>query len=319
MINLDLKDKKILYQLDLNSRQSNSEIAKKVQLSKDIVNYRIKKLESEGFISGYYTIINFYQLGYISIRVYIKLVNTPVDKENEILDFLINNKNTFFVVKIDGNFDIGFGTYVKDIYQFEEFYQDFKKNFKKYIGKEQISIFTKVYHFHRPYIIDKEFDDTKPEYLGGKLTSKYDKLDIEILKLLANNSRIPITEISSKLKIPVMTASFRIKQLEKKEIIQGYRFVFDFKKFNYEYYKVDIVLDNTLRLKELINYIHSNPNTTYIDQTIAGSDFEFELEVKSKEHLLTIIDELRIKFPEIRELSYFTIRKYKKLLYFPEI
>jgi len=42
---LDLKDKKILYELDINSRQPNSEIAKKVGLSKQIVGLRIKKLE----------------------------------------------------------------------------------------------------------------------------------------------------------------------------------------------------------------------------------------------------------------------------------
>ena len=41
-IKLDLKDKKILEQLDLNSRQSNSQIAKKVGLSKDAIGYRIK-------------------------------------------------------------------------------------------------------------------------------------------------------------------------------------------------------------------------------------------------------------------------------------
>ena len=45
---LDLKDRKILYQLDLNARQSNAEIAKKTRLSKDAVGYRIKKLEEQG-------------------------------------------------------------------------------------------------------------------------------------------------------------------------------------------------------------------------------------------------------------------------------
>ena len=42
-LKIDLKDRKILYELDLNSRQSNSTLGKKVGLSKDIVNYRIKK------------------------------------------------------------------------------------------------------------------------------------------------------------------------------------------------------------------------------------------------------------------------------------
>ncbi|HLC80671.1 winged helix-turn-helix transcriptional regulator [Candidatus Woesearchaeota archaeon] len=40
---LDLKDKKILYELDLNSRATLNEISKKVGLSKQVVDYRVTK------------------------------------------------------------------------------------------------------------------------------------------------------------------------------------------------------------------------------------------------------------------------------------
>jgi len=67
MENLDLKDRKILYELDLNCRQSNAQIGKKVGLSKEVVKYRIKRMEEEGIISGYWTEIDSYRLGYTSI------------------------------------------------------------------------------------------------------------------------------------------------------------------------------------------------------------------------------------------------------------
>ena len=41
-LHLDLKDRKVLYQLDVDCRQTNSEIGKKVGLSKQVVDYRIK-------------------------------------------------------------------------------------------------------------------------------------------------------------------------------------------------------------------------------------------------------------------------------------
>lgn len=318
-IKIDLKDKKILSLLDINSRQANSKIAKKVRLSKDVVNYRIKKLESLGFIRGYYTIIDFSKLGYFSIRVYLKLLDTSLEQEKEIFQFLINHKNTFFVSEIDGPFDIGIGTWIKDIYEFEKFWIEFKQRFKKYIGKEELSIFTKAYHFHRAYILNKKQDDINPEIFGGSKIEKHDEKDLKILKLLAGNARIPIIEISQKLKIPPKTVDFRIKQLEKKGIIQGYRFIFDFNLFGYEYFKVDLNLRDITRLKELINYAKLNPNILYIDQTIGGSDFEFDLEAKNKIEFLEIMKELKTKFPEIREWNYFTLRKYHKLLYFPGV
>ena len=59
---LDLKDRKILYELDSNARQSNSEIAKKVGLNKNTVNYKINRMTEEGIIAGYYTVIDVFPI-----------------------------------------------------------------------------------------------------------------------------------------------------------------------------------------------------------------------------------------------------------------
>lgn len=316
---MDLKDKKILYQLDLNARQSNTQIAKKVGLSKDVVNYRIKNLEKEGIVRGYYTIIDTSKMGYFSFRVYLKLIDSIPIKEKEILNFLINEKNSFFVAEIEGPFDIGFSVWVRDIYEFEEFYLNFKKKYKQYIGKEKISIFTFAYHFHRSYLLEKKQSEVQTLSFGKSELIKHDEIDLKILNLISSNARIPVIELSRKLNIPERTVAFRIRQLEKKKIIQGYRALFNLNLLGYEYYKVDFILKDISRLKHLINYATLHPNIVYIDQTIAGSDFEFDLEVKNKQQFLQIINELRTKFPEIREWSYFTVRKYNKLIYFPQI
>jgi len=318
-IKLDLKDRKILYQLDLNARQPNGQIAKKVGLSKEVVAYRIKKLEKDRVVKSYYTIIDMSRLGYFSFRVYIKFLDTTPEVEKKVIDYLVRDKDTFFVGGIYGSFDIAFGVWVKDIYEFEDFYMRFKEKYKQNIGKEQISIFTIAYHFHRAYILEKKQTEEKAEFFGKSELEKYDDLDVGILRLIATNARIPLIDISEKLKAPERTVAFRIKQLEKKGIIQGYRALFNLGSMGYEYYKVDFILKDISRLKELVNYAYSHPNIVYIDQTIAGTDFEFDLEVKDKKQFLEIIDELRAKFPEIREWSYFTLRRYNKLLYFPII
>lgn len=317
-IKLDLKDRKILYQLDLNSRQPNSEIAKKVGLSKEVVNYRINKLKNDGVISSFYTIIDSSKLGYFSFKVYIKLIDTTPKIEKEILDFLIKNKDTFYVAEIDGPFDINFGVWVKDIYEFENFYLSFKEKYKQNIGKEQISIFTLAYHFHRSYILGDKEHEKKAEFIGKSKLVKYDDIDIKILRLISSDSRIQIVEIAKELDIPERTIAFRIKQLEKKGVIQGCRALFNLSSLGYEYYKVDLILRDISRLKDLIRYAQFHPNIIYIDQTIAGSDFEFDLEVKNKKQFLEIINDLRTKFLEIREWNYFTLKRYNKILYFPE-
>src|SRR3989338_4618506 len=91
-IKLDLKDRKLLYELDKNCRQSNSEIGKKIRLNKNTVNYNIKRFEQEGAILGYYTVIDNSKLGYFSFRIYANFFNTKQEQENEMINWLINDK-----------------------------------------------------------------------------------------------------------------------------------------------------------------------------------------------------------------------------------
>ena len=50
MVKIDLKDSKILYQLDINSKKSSSQIGKKVGLPKNMVTYRINNQIKKGVI-----------------------------------------------------------------------------------------------------------------------------------------------------------------------------------------------------------------------------------------------------------------------------
>ena len=71
MVTIDLKDRKILYELDLDARQSLTQIGKKVGLKKDVISYRIKRMQDEGVIKNFWTAINTFKLGYQVYRIYI--------------------------------------------------------------------------------------------------------------------------------------------------------------------------------------------------------------------------------------------------------
>jgi Lrp/AsnC family leucine-responsive transcriptional regulator len=71
MVTIDLKDRKILYELDLDARQSLTQIGKKVGLKKDVVSYRIKRMQDEGIIKNFWAAIDTFKLGYQVYRIYI--------------------------------------------------------------------------------------------------------------------------------------------------------------------------------------------------------------------------------------------------------
>ncbi|MAG19834.1 hypothetical protein CL618_00160, partial [archaeon] len=121
-MNLDLKDKKILHQFDINARQSNAEIAKKVKLSKDAIGYRIKKLEEQEIIRGYRAVIDSSRLGYLFYRVFLNLMDMQPSKLERLIEFLKKQKNVWWIAKLDGAWNFAFAIWVKSNKEFEEFY-----------------------------------------------------------------------------------------------------------------------------------------------------------------------------------------------------
>ena len=88
---LDLKDRKLLAELDFNARAANSKLAKKVLLTKKGIEYRIKQLEKRGIIRGYYPIINFRKLGFFYCRIFVKLQYVN-EKIKALLESLLRSK-----------------------------------------------------------------------------------------------------------------------------------------------------------------------------------------------------------------------------------
>lgn len=322
MIKLDLKDRKILYELDLNSRQSFQKIGKKIRLSKESVFYRIKKLEEEGIIQKYSTMVDVGKLGYTNFRFFLKLQNTTSVKEQEIIDYLEKQKIVGWFVTIEGNWDINIWILCKNIEELNEFWKKFKNRYINYIDKYEFSVFTDITFFSKSYLIDKK-NEYKVRFISPPKEEKIDKTDLDILKIMAPNARISVVEIAERLKISPRTVANRIKNLEKQKIIIGYKILYDLSKLYYLYYKVHFKLHDIIKEKEkeFKNYIFQHPNIVYDNISIGGPDLEIDIQVENTKKLREIIKEIKDKFSSVIQnyeiLQY--LKEYKFLLFPVEI
>ena len=132
-LKLDVKDKKILYQLDVNSRQPNSEIAKKVGLSKQVVGFRIKRLIKEKLITSFYSIVDISKLGFTVHKNFLSLQNIDAQKEKTLINFLKNHPNVVWIASCDGKFDLAFGTWAKDMRFLDNTLKELHNKFGKFI------------------------------------------------------------------------------------------------------------------------------------------------------------------------------------------
>jgi Lrp/AsnC family transcriptional regulator for asnA, asnC and gidA len=320
MLKLSLKDKKILYELDTNSRQSLQQIAKKIHLHKNVVRYKINRLEKLGIIKNYYTVIDTYKLAYNVIKLYTKYQNINSKIKKEIENYFTNSKMTWLVASIEGNFDLAVIFWVKNN---NEFYSFWEKTLQKYgiYFENKILIFQiKAITYKPTYLLNikQRPVEEKFEILGKEKITPIDNIDLNILRKLSSNARIPIIKIANEVNLTPNAVQYRIKKLKKIKIIQSFRTEIDISKIGYLPLKVDIFLYNYKNKNKIIEYIKNNPYLICIMNSIGFSDIELEFNVKNMKELYTIMEDLIDKFPNsIRNYQFLNILKCFKLCWLP--
>ncbi|MEA2037262.1 MAG: Lrp/AsnC family transcriptional regulator [Nanoarchaeota archaeon] len=311
-IKIDLKDKRILNELDLDARQPISSIAKKVKLSKQLVGYRIKQLEKKGIIEGYYAVINISKLGYLFHRAFFRFQNTSKDKEEEIINYLKSLPDVAWIVTIDGRWDLAILTWERNAWEFNNLLEKLLVKYGQYLTDKYITIVTAIYHFKHKYLFDKK--DLSEALVGGDLEdNKLDKIDFELIKILAVDGRMSLLELSKKLNISSKVVVYRMKRLIKKGIIDAFRAKINPNLLGYQHYKVFLSLKNIREDTDskLLEFFRKHPNIIYSTKAVGEYDIEFELQAKSNEEFHNILREVKFNFSDV-------IKNYESFLIFYE-
>ena len=106
-VKLDLKDRKILSELDMNARITHSILAKKLGLSKQVVKYRIEKLEKDNVIQGYNALVDLNKLNFTIYLIYLKIIKLSSDKEKNWMEEISKNESVVAVGKNAGKWEGG--------------------------------------------------------------------------------------------------------------------------------------------------------------------------------------------------------------------
>ncbi len=298
-IKLDLIDKKILTELDKNCRISNTRLAKKVGRSREAVKYRIQQLVKKGIITGFITSINPNKMGYYMFKVYLQLKNIPNERER-FFDFLKSQKSIYWMGISDGAFDCVFAIISKNITEYFEQINSIFSKFEDLIVKKVLGTMVDTRQYDKKFFLDKT--KGKSVVFGGDIiNNKIDKTDQKILGILANDARIPITELARKTNSSVEIIRRRIKNLEEKEIILGYRISVNLNKLGFEFFKAIIYFKSLSKDDEnkLFEWMLNNPNSVYYIRSLAPWEVEFEFVVENYLQFNKIINSLRKDFSNV--------------------
>lgn len=322
MEKLSTKDKKLLYHLSQNARQSHSQIAKKINLSKSAVGYKIKTLQKKGIIKNFTTTIKTSTLNATSFSMLIKL-NTPIEKNPELKTYLTKHPNTLWILTLSGTYDlfiefITFSfTHMKNL--IKEIKQKLSTNLNHYelhLAEETLKVEHLIKDIYKD--LDLETLKIKPrEYTQKKL----DNTDKKILTILAENSSLSLVDIATKIKSKWDIVRYRIKQLEQHQILTAYYPEINYSKLGYLRFlcKIEIVNSSPETSSKIKQKIKNHGNITYAFTNLNTQSILFDIQIKTIQDLDIFLGELQQKFKnQIRKIDYYIVRDQLKFNLFPK-
>jgi len=298
MVDLNLKDKKILFELDKNSRQSLKLVSKKTGLSREVVNYRLGNLLREGVIQKFLAVIDVSKFGFAHHKVYVKLQNITEGNEELLVNKLIFNPFITWIASCDGAYSLIFAVKSRNLVELNKIMQEIEKEFGSYFMEYEIAGIIEAIHFERKYLVQRK-DEFKEVKWGRSTELKaIDKVDSVILHGLAKDARARAIDIAREANCSPDTIAQRIRKLEDTGIIQKYMLFLDNIKMGQLYYKVLIGLKPITEEfeKRILNYCSAHPNIIYVVKSFGKWNLEIDIEVDNVIKFRQVIRDFFSKF-----------------------
>ena len=292
---LDLLDRKIMHELDLDARASASQIARRLRKSKETVNFRINRLVSEGYIKAFYSIFNTSLLGWTYYKLYVKFKDMTPAQEGEFFEYVSAQPHVAYLARLEGYYDCVFLVMAKSISQMSRFMAPFMKKYGDYISQKDLVTFITAHRFNQKFLFagNRREDWTYSPELGSY---PLDSVDKKLLSALSNDARASLLELSKKIGVDSGTVQYRMQKLKRDNVILAFVSAPDFDKLGLQFIQINISMKDPTAIKQAISYFDSTNRCLYAGELLGKFDIMIEIHVESGAQLREILDKFREKF-----------------------
>ena len=117
-----------------------------------------------------------------------------------------------------------------------------------------------------------------------------DLLDKKILRLIAEDARIPFLEVARSCNVSGAAIHQRIQKLTNLGILKGSRFIIDPEKVGYETYAyIGLYLQNPAKFDDVVDELRKIPEVVECHYTTGGFDMFIKIYARNNHHLLNVI------------------------------
>ena len=298
MHELDRIDSLLLAELDKNSRQHLSSLAKKLHLGRDLVQYRIDKLKKEGVIRKFYMHLDPCKLGLTFYKMYLRLAR-DAQLQKRLVSFLESQPSVHWVGQCGGSWDIIFAVCFENPNEFYDFQNVIFSKFCSAIIDSDVAVIVKAGSFSATYSLGI----AGRAFLFGEGPShiSLDKLEQGIISHLCHDTQLDIAVLAKRVKSSTTTVRSRIEKLEKLGFIRGYRVDIDTTKIGLNTHKAQLFLaQHSAKLdQELWAFCEKHPKIEYLVYQLGHAKVEIEVGATDYLEYERVIEELEEAFPKV--------------------
>ncbi|MFH1682452.1 MAG: Lrp/AsnC family transcriptional regulator [Candidatus Woesearchaeota archaeon] len=315
---VDNKDKEILRLLNKDARMTSKAIGTQINSSREVTDYRIKRLAKSGLINSYITIINDSVLGFNAYLLLLQLQNYTKEDEERIIKFLGEHPFIKWVLKCGGDFDIQTIIVSRNPKELARIIDEIDSFCGKMLRNYNLAL---VINLLVPENLDfllpkknQELDlpSSKPVPLAT-----IDEKDSLLLKHLSTDGRGSVVKLAQQIGLSADATNKRIRRLKKEGVIKKFQAVVDLSKLNYLLYSVLFKINNYSSQKEsqIRTFLQSVPNITFAERIIGEWDLRVQISCETPQQLEEILQKIRQFLGE--DLKYYKfmlmIKEFKRV------
>lgn len=307
---LTQKDKILLKELFLNSKQSNRVISKKINQSKETISKKINQFLENGLIRNYSIGINYKKLGFIEYNLFFKLKKLDELSYQKIINYLVENDNTTWIGKSFGKYDLKVSIIFKEQEELNTFISNIFNKFNEFVDSIDSLYVINKYKASKQLFLNNLLDlnesiiQQKENRNNISISNKIDNLDKSLIYDISQTSKISLIELAIKYSQTAQGIKYRISNIEKNNYITNHSIVFDGNKLN-KIWCLVLLRINEQDLNKFKDYLKSDLNLSSYVQTIGLWNLNVTFFAKDIESLYYNLNNFRTNFSnEIRNFEY---------------
>jgi DNA-binding Lrp family transcriptional regulator len=283
------------------------------------VRYRINLLQERGFIQNFLVVIDGGKLGFYYYKVFLRLCNIGEAQLNKLIADLASRPNVDWIIRVDGNFDVGFTVNVTNPVEMSLLMDELRAKYSTRLLRYMLSINIDMHFFLRDYITKSPRKTARlGSYSAHTAPYHLDAKGLSILRALAAAPRASAEEIARQTGASADTVLQRIGRLEKDAVIVRYTMVIDNARLGQVNYYVLIHLSRLAKGRRLAfeQFCQAQPNIVYLIKSLGEWDYEISVETETVQAFRELMMRMTSEFSDIiRDYQAMMVSRIHKYVY----